>query len=313
MLGAPARHTSARCGSGPPLGYWPGWCPGRIERRVQEHRQRVLLLAGRGDGLRVAREVPGHEDFLARRPAAEDLRPGAARPAARAEPRRAQLRRERVALRRQVGRELRRHGRGEGALGRGAVVARGRDHPDLVLDLDHQHRVRVAVELAQVPQQRRERAGVGLAVLARERRQDLLRRAVEVGRSGEAAHVALHPRGGVAGHAVLPRPEPEQDELHPVAAGVGDQPVHRREVEPLLLGLDEVPVDGRQDGVEVRAPRGAASTAAGTRGSKRWSSRARRRGSGRACRRRSAAPRCPGGAGVAARRRRRRPARRGRR
>ena len=30
MLGAAARQTSKRCGSGPALGYCPGWCPGRM-------------------------------------------------------------------------------------------------------------------------------------------------------------------------------------------------------------------------------------------------------------------------------------------
>ena len=251
MLGAAARQTSTRCGSGPALGYCPGWCPGRIERSVHEHRQRVLPLAGRGDGLRVAREVPRHEGLLPGRPGAEHLRPGAARLTPGPEPQRPQLRGELVPVGGERGQELGGHRRAEGAIGLGAVVARGRDHPDLVLDLDHQHGAGCLVDLAQVPQERGEGPGIGIAVRRREGRQDLLRRAALVGRAREPLRVALHPGGRVAGHAVLPRPEPQQHEPHPVAARVGEELVEAREVEAAFFRLDELPVDGSEHRVHV--------------------------------------------------------------
>jgi hypothetical protein len=92
-----------------------------------------------GDGLGVAREVPGHEDFLARGPRAEDVGPGAAPLAAGAEPDRPQLRSDLVLVSREVFHELARNARREGAVGFGGMVARRGDHPDLVLDLDHHH------------------------------------------------------------------------------------------------------------------------------------------------------------------------------
>src|SRR6185436_11561919 len=78
----------------------PRLVSGPDERRVHEHRQRILLLARGGDGLRVAREVPRHEDFLAAGTRPEDLRPAAALLAPGGEPRRAELRSERVVARR---------------------------------------------------------------------------------------------------------------------------------------------------------------------------------------------------------------------
>ncbi len=251
MLGAAARQTSIEVRQRPAARILSLLVSRTNERGVHEHRQRMLLLAGGRDGLGVAREVPGHEDLLAGRPRAEDLAPRAARLAAGAAPDRAQLRSELFLVGREVGQQLGGNRRAEGALGPGAVVARGRDHPDLVLHLDHHDGVRGPVDVAEVLLDRGERPGVGVAVLGRERRQDLLPHAFEVGGAGEPLRVALHPAGRVAGHAVLPRGEPEQHEPHPVGARLLDQPVERREVEPPLVRLDQVPVDGSQHRVHV--------------------------------------------------------------
>src|ERR1044071_5846026 len=102
------------------------------EGRVDEHRDVQLGLAPLGHAVRVAREVPGHENLVRRRPAPEDLLPTAARLPPRRGPGRAKLWRQSLLILLKVGHQLLRHGAVEELLGDGAAVARVWDHPDLV-------------------------------------------------------------------------------------------------------------------------------------------------------------------------------------
>ena len=194
-------------------------------RTVDEQRQRVLGLARRGDRFDVARVVPGGEALLGL--GAERLGPR--------QPARVERLRDRF---------------GEGEVGRLAGLAGEGQEADLVLDLDHDDRALVVIDLAKMPHQRREGPGVGLARVGFELRDDLLP-AVLAGRAHEAELVALDPRRDVARHRVLPRAEPQQHQPHVVRAGIGKQPVDGGEIEPPLLRLDQLPVDRREHGVEV--------------------------------------------------------------
>ncbi len=73
--------------------------------------------------------------------------------------------------------------------------------------------------------------------------------AVEDG-SGEAFGVLLDPGGRVAGDAVLPGGEPEEDEAEVLLAGLGEEAVEEGEVEAALGGLDLLPGERGEDGVE---------------------------------------------------------------
>jgi hypothetical protein len=118
------------------------------------------------------------------------------------------------------------------------VVARRRDHPDLVLHLHHHDRVSRAVGFAQVLQQGCKGPRVAVAIRGRERREHLLRRAVEVDRAGEAPCVALDPRRRSTTCCSSGANDSSTRRIW--SARLADQLVDRRELEAALVRLDQV-------------------------------------------------------------------------
>jgi hypothetical protein len=162
-----------------------------------------------------------------------------------------------VRLRHQAIDQHARHGRREGGLGGGAAVGRLLHHRHLVLDLDHQDRVARAVDLTQVLHQRREGPRVRDAPRVREGRQrfdGLSGRDLGARKPGR---VAFDPAGRIAGHAVLPAAKPQQHRVQVLLPQLRQQPVDRGPVEPTFGGLDLLPGDRHQQGVDVqrRQPR----------------------------------------------------------
>ena len=52
--------------------------------------------------------------------------------------------------------------------------------------------------------------------------------------------------------AIFPTAHPEEDEAHVVIAGECDLIIDHREIENAFLGLDEIPRDDAEDGIEIR-------------------------------------------------------------
>ena len=229
-VGAPAFHTSSRCGSGPPLGYSPGLRPVRFSAAFTYIGNVVARLARHDQRLDEARVVPGGENL--RRPIRHRRTPAPRCPTAFApffcqrsrssgssfSPRAASARMSSAGT-----------GRGEQLVGHRAALARDRQHADLVLHLHHEHGVLVAVDAFQrYSMKRRERARVGVARVRRKRREDLDARSVGELRARKTLRVALHPGRHVRGHAVLPRAEPQDHELQIVRARIAQQRVDAR-------------------------------------------------------------------------------------
>ena len=59
--------------------------------------------------------------------------------------------------------------------------------------------------------------------------------------AGKALRILLDPDGRVAGHAVFPGGEPEEDDALVVRRGLVEKAVDKREVEVAFLGLDRAP------------------------------------------------------------------------
>ncbi|OPZ23726.1 MAG: hypothetical protein BWZ02_03111 [Lentisphaerae bacterium ADurb.BinA184] len=235
-------RASARVLSGPAVGAGD-------QPRIGIHGQVVRPAAGGGDALEEPRRVPGHEHLVGLR--AEELAPASLLPRAGACPGGQQLRPQRGAVTRQVLAERGRDGAGECTFGGRATVARGPEDARLVLDLHHEHGVVAPVHLADARHDGGEGAGVAAGRLVAEYGQGGCPFAGLRLRAGEAFEVRLDPRRGVAGNGVLQGAEPEEDQPHAPPSRAGDQPVQECEVEPSLLGFDQFPVEGRQDGVEL--------------------------------------------------------------
>ncbi|OPZ77194.1 MAG: hypothetical protein BWY77_01747 [bacterium ADurb.Bin431] len=150
-----------------------------------------------------------------------------------------------------IGDEIGRHRLGKAFVRLAAVIACIRDHADLVLHLDHDHRLLLLIHFAEMAHQGGEGAYIGLEILRAERSEDFLGLSCARAGAGEAHRVRFHPEGRVAGHAVLPGAEPEQDELEVVGAGGLEDAVDERKFKTPLLRLDQLPVDGHQGCVEM--------------------------------------------------------------
>ena len=224
---------------------------GLDEPGVDEIRNRISFLAGRRHFFDVGSVVPGHEEFIGVVALAEYLLPVARGAGAGFLPGRAEFRNQPVAVRDHIVDQLRGHGPAEGSLRRGTVVAGVAVQTHFVLDLDHDDRLLAGIHFADVAQQRREGAGIRVAVGFAEGGQDGDRLAG--GRLGQGVFllVLFHPQGDMAGHAVLPGSEPQEDEVHVVGAGLADQIVHAGKIKLALLGRQLLPVDRGQQGVET--------------------------------------------------------------
>ena len=236
------------------------------------------------------------------RAGAEHVRPRARSSALpRRATRRAAPARARLACR-EVFRQLARaRARRTGASALGGVIARGRDHPDLVLDLHHQRPcAAVPSAVAEVPHQRGERARVRVAVRGRERREDLLRRAVER-RSlrGKRRLIASSPTPARTTTCCSSSCRTRAARAACRSRARRRSAGRRGRSRTALLRLDEVPVDRARTVLSCSARSVGHSGREVLQGSTPSSCRARRRGSGTACRRRRAAWRCPAGAGGA--------------
>ena len=224
----------------------PGLRAGADQRGVGEHRQGVLGLARGGHraactaakchAMKISSAAAPFTEDLAPRARRASRRPPATPPAARARASRCPSSRAVISSAGTAPRKRRVRLR--------AVVARVRDHPDLVLHLHHQQRVLG-----------RRRPARTCFISAANARASASRFAAENGDRiscgrpvastvrGNRLCVALHPRRGVARHAVLPGAEPQEDQAHVVRPGVPQQSVDAGEVERALRGFDDVPVD----------------------------------------------------------------------
>ncbi len=217
---------------------------------VDVHGQVVGGLALGGHRLDEAGVLPGHEDFVGAIGVAEDLGPGARGLVAVLVPECAEAGIERVAVRLEISGELGRNVGGEGAVGGLGVVAGVAEDADFVFDLHHQHGVVAAVDFLDVAHEGGEGARVGLLRGFALGREDFDFSAVGDD-AGKAARILLDPGGRVAGHAVLPGSEPEKDDALVVLTGLGEEAVDESEVEDAFPGLDELPTERSDHGVEV--------------------------------------------------------------
>ena len=112
--------------------------------------------------------------------------------------------------------------------------------------------------------------------------------AVDLG-AREAVLRGLDPGGSEAGEAVLPAAEPDPDDVHVIPAGALEELIHQAEIVLALLGLDPVPRDAGQDGVEVDLAASSGHTTFMRSVSDETVLSVRRRAPGRACHRRSTA------------------------
>ncbi len=127
-----------------------------------------------------------------------------------------------------------------------------RYHSHLVLNLNHDDRMFIAIHLVNMPHQCCKCAGVRFSVFFAEQRENLYAPAFFVPRARKPLLVRLDPNGGVAGHAVLEACEPQQNKTEVVTSGVLYQAVHKREIEAALPGFYEIPINGGKDGVKVQ-------------------------------------------------------------
>ena len=197
MCGAAAFQTSSTFQLGPPLAPFsaPSSVKGSPSDGVDVHRQVELRLAGRGDLVDVAGDVPGVEGLVGAR--AEHLGSRCRRGAE---------------LRGQLGRDR----PVEQPLRLGREVARAAVAAGLVLGLDHDHRV-LRIVVAQMPHQPDEGALSASSVARPCGREDIMGAAVAGAHAREALGVGLDPFGRVAGAGVLPGAEPQQHQPHVVA------------------------------------------------------------------------------------------------
>ena len=223
----------------------------RPEPGVGVHRQRLHRLAGRGQSLDVAGEGPGHEDLVGLPVVAEDLAPRCRTCAAMPRPQGAQLGPQPVGVLRPGGRPARPAPATPRRLGGGRPVPAVAQHADLVLDLDHDHRV-VGVDRGQVAHQgRRTRAGPPPRSVGGEHREHRLAACRRVGEGGPGARVttargtgawsARTQRGAYVDAAFLKAPNQISTSRRPVPRACGDLGVDEAEVERALGRLDQAP------------------------------------------------------------------------
>ena len=157
---------------------------------------------------------------------------------------------ERVAVRLQVLHQLRGDRGGEGLVRGVGVVARVAENADLVFDLHHQNGVVARVDFFDVLHERGKGAGVGCLSGRRLRTQDLDGVAA-LDDARKAARILLDPDGRIARQAVLPRGQPEEDNALVLVPRLIDEAVDEREVVGAFFGLDQLPTQRRDHGVEA--------------------------------------------------------------
>ena len=215
-----------------------------VEPAVGGKGQSVRSEPGLGNKLHVGSHVIGREHLLGHR--AEDLLPRALAGAfvhsredvvGKKAPHAAKPREEVLGDRRR-----------EGGVRLRRVFARCGHLADLVLDLHAHDRADLAVGLAQIRHQGRERAGIGRARLVAEKRERSVGEVVEVEHADlvrarnhlgarEAPEVALDPCRRVVALRVLPGTEPQKPQAKAALAGGLEHHVDRREIEHALHRL----------------------------------------------------------------------------
>ena len=141
----------------------------------------------------------------------------------------------------------------KGLVRSGRAVARIAQHAALVFHLDPNHRMLLAIHLADVPHQGGERQGVGIATCRAERAEDIQWLARRILDQGETALVRFYPIGRIGRFTVLPASEPQDDQSHVIVPGIVNQAINEREIELAFLGLRQIPGHDRQHRIEVHA------------------------------------------------------------
>ena len=249
-----------------------------LQPGVHVHRDVVFLLAGFGHGIHITGIVPRHEDLVggptelpptvqvrllvgrAVHPdghfeilgssLSENLLPGARGLEPGVLPDIAELRDERVLVLLEVVHQFLGNRPVEGLVGRGRPVPRVEQDPDLVLHLDHDDRVLPAIHLLDMPHQRGEGAGVGVAVRLAEGGEQLDGLPALYPDARETLEVLLHPVGRVARETVLPACEPDEHKAQVVTPRIPDVAIQHIEVELAFPRLDLRPGNTRNHGVQ---------------------------------------------------------------
>ncbi len=132
------------------------------------------------------------------------------------------------------------------------MIARVAEYAHFVFDLHHQHGVVAAVDFFDVLHEGGEGAGVGLLGGGAEGAEDFDFAAV-LDDAGKAAGILFDPDGRVAGHAVLPRGEPEEDDALVLVRAPGREGRRRGRSRIAFAGLNQFPAQRRDHGVEAHA------------------------------------------------------------
>ena len=194
--------------------------------------------------------MPGHKDFVGAHGIAEDLGPGACGLVAIGIPERSQIGIELLAVRLKILRELFRDGEAKAWLAAVGVIARVAEDTDFVLHLHHQDGVVAAVCFFDVLHESGKGAGIGFLAGGGEGSENFDLVAV-LDDARETPRILLDPDGRVAGHAVFPGGQPQEDDVLVLLARLGEKAIDEGEVECALGGLNQLPVQRGHDGVEV--------------------------------------------------------------
>ena len=107
-----------------------------------------------------------------------------------------------------------------------------------------------AVCLFNVLHESGEGAGIGFLTRGAEGSENLDLVAV-LDHAREPPRILLDPDGRIAGHAVFPRGQPQEDDVLVLLARLGEKAIDEGEVEGALSGLNQLPAQRGDDGVEV--------------------------------------------------------------
>src|ERR1035441_1496961 len=129
------------------------------------------------------------------------------------------------------------------------MIARVSENAHLVLHLNHNDRMLLAIDFADVPHQGRK--GVSIRVPGRiaKRREEFQWFAPLGPDPGEPLEILLHPIRWIAGQAVLPAREPDEDEAQFVIPGFLYHAIDHAEVELPFRWFDLGPGNARQNAI----------------------------------------------------------------
>ena len=130
-----------------------------------------------------------------------------------------------------------------GRFRRGAVIPVAVPDTDFVFHLHHDHGMRFAVRLLQVPHQCREGGAVQIDRFRAEGGNGVHRFSVPALKQEVLPMIPLHPLRHIIGCAVFPQTEPEEPQPDSLFPGLSDDAVHQREIILSLFRLHELPVD----------------------------------------------------------------------